>query len=96
MLRREFLKVFGAVTAAICLPISWVKAAPEKPKKDLPEAVCPCCGEMDVTIENGNFTCHKCEAEGTLMVTLRFDSWPHSKNVEEIGREWYVESGRLA
>ena len=87
MLRRTFLKAIGVATAAICLPVSVIteRLAAKEPaepaefaEKKLPDAVCPCCGDLDITIdfEKGTMICHACEAEGTFGITISTHYWP--------------------
>ena len=50
-----------------------------------PGAICPVDGSEDVDVDNGEFRCNSCGAEGTIHVKLDITKWPET--IQETGQE---------
>jgi len=50
-----------------------------------PGAICPVDGSEDVDVDNGEFRCNSCGAEGTIHVRLDVNKWPET--IQETGEE---------
>jgi len=71
--RRSFLGWLGSACLIPLLPRIFSGKSSEKSIKP-PGHICPVCGSEDIDIDNGEFRCDNCGAEGYLGVAVR-KSW---------------------
>lgn len=52
-----------------------------------PGSICPSCGAEDVDVDNGEFRCNNCGAEGQVHVRLDVSKWPETIQESETEEE---------
>lgn len=58
-----------------------------------PGSICPACGSEDVDVDNGDFRCNGCGAEGSVFVEFEITKWPGTVEQSEEKAEGEEDKG---